>query len=126
MWDNILFAGTLVASAAVIITKWFDCTTTLGHITGISMEANPIARALMHRLGIKGTVWLAFVLTILVTVISQWWVQFQTTHPLWDIAYILTASFTALVQGATAHSNATGKRNLVVMMLFKLIQKSTL
>jgi hypothetical protein len=50
----------------VIITKWFDCTTTLKHIHGIAMETNPIARALMYRFGIKGTVWFAFVVSIVV------------------------------------------------------------
>ena len=51
---------TYFVSAAVILTKWFDCTSTLKKIQGIQMESNPIARALMYRLGIRGTVWFAF------------------------------------------------------------------
>ena len=47
---------TYFTSLMVIITKWFDCTTTLKHIHGIAMESNPISRALMYRFGIKGTV----------------------------------------------------------------------
>lgn len=118
-----IFYLTLLASAAVIITKWFDCTTTLRHINGINTEANPIARWIMYRLGIKATVWLAFVLSILTTAISQWWIQIATTSLWWDIAYILVASTTAIIQGATAHSNATGQRNMVVNALFGVIRR---
>lgn len=32
-------------SLMVILTKWFDCTTTLKNIHGVAMESNPIARA---------------------------------------------------------------------------------
>ena len=49
---------TCITSLMVILTKWFDCTTTLRHIHGVAMESNPIARALIYRFGVKGTVWL--------------------------------------------------------------------
>ena len=70
-----IVALTYFTSLMVILTKWFDCTTTLKHIHGIAMETNPIARALMNRFGIKGTVWFAFVASIVVTVLSQLYVQ---------------------------------------------------
>ena len=69
---------TYFISAAVILTKWFDCTSTLKKIQGIQMESNPIARALMYRLGIRGTVWFAFAVAVLVTVLSQLYVQLWT------------------------------------------------
>ena len=88
---------TYFTSLMVIITKWFDCTTTLKHIHGIAMESNPISRALMYRFGIKGTVRFAFVVSILVTALSQLWVQVWTAHYVWDVAYIVMGLFTALI-----------------------------
>jgi len=55
-----IVALTYFTSLMVVLTKWLDCTTTLKHINGIAMESNPLARALMYRFGIKGTVWFAF------------------------------------------------------------------
>jgi hypothetical protein len=104
----------------VVLTKWFDCTTTLKHIHGIAMETNPIARALMYRYGIKGTVWFAFVASIVVTVLSQLYVQVWTQHYLWDVAYIIMGLLTALIQGATALNNHQGRSNLVTKSLVRI------
>ena len=115
---------TYLTSAAVIITKWFDCTTTLKHINGIAMESNPIARALMYKFGIKGTVWFAFVVAVVVTVLSQLYVQVWTAHVGWDIAYFTTGAITALIQGATALNNHQGRANLITKTLFSVISKT--
>ena len=69
---------TYVVSAAIIITKYFDCITTQRKIRGIGMEMNPIARVMMQRIGIKGTIWLIFVITIITTILCQLWIQFKT------------------------------------------------
>ena len=115
---------TYFISAAVILTKWFDCTSTLNKIEGIQMESNPIARALMYRLGIRGTVWFAFAVAVVVTVLSQLYVQVWTVHVVWDIAYVITGVFTALVQGATALNNHQERTNLITKILFKVISKT--
>jgi len=112
---------TFFISAAVILTKWFDCISTLKKIQGIQMESNPIARALMYRLGIRGTVWFAFAVAVLVTVLSQLYVQLWTVHPAWDLAYVFTGLFTAVIQGATALNNYQGRSNLVTKSLFRII-----
>ena len=114
---------TYLTSLMVIITKWFDCTTTLKHIHGIAMESNPISRALMYRFGIKGTVRFAFVVSIVVTALSQLWVQVWTAHYVWDVAYIVMGLFTALIQGATALNNYQGKPNFITLLIFKTIRK---
>ena len=118
-----IVALTYFTSLMVILTKWFDCTTTLKHIHGIAMETNPIARALMYRFGIKGTVWFAFVASIVVTVLSQQYVQVWTQHYLWDVAYIIMGLFTALIQGATALNNHQGRPNFITLLILKTIQK---
>ena len=88
---------TYFVSAAVILTKWFDCTSTLKKIQGIQMESNPIARALMYRLGIRGTVWFAFAVAVLVTVLSQLYVQLWTVHS--------SVGFSLCVYGVVYRSN---------------------
>ena len=87
------------------------------------MESNPIARALMYRLGIRGTVWFAFAVAVLVTVLSQLYVQLWTVHPAWDFAYVFTGLFTAVIQGATALNNYQGKPNIITWLIFKTIRK---
>jgi hypothetical protein len=118
-----IVALTYFTSLMVILTKWFDCTTTLKHINGVAMESNPIARALMYRFGIKGTVWFAFIVSIVVTLLSQLYVQVWTQHYLWDVAYVIMGLFTALIQGATALNNHQGKPNLVTQRLIKVISR---
>ena len=114
---------TYFTSLMVIITKWFDCISTLKKIQVIQMESNPIARALMYRLGIRGTVWFAFAVAVLVTVLSQLYVQLWTAHPAWDWAYVFTGLFTAVIQGATALNNYQGKPNFITLLIFKTIRK---
>ena len=118
-----IVALTYFTSLMVILTKWLDCTTTLKHINGIAMESNPIARVLMYRFGIKGTVWFAFVVSIIVTVLSQLYVQVWTVHYLWDVAYIIMGLFTALIQGATALNNHQAKPNFVTQRLITVISR---
>jgi len=118
-----IVALTYFTSLMVILTKWFDCTTTLKHINGVAMESNPIARALMYRFGIKGTVWFAFIVSIVVTLLSQFYVQVWTQHYLWDVSYIVMGLFTALVQGATALNNHEGRQNIITLLILKSIKK---
>ena len=87
------------------------------------MEMNPIARVMMQRIGIKGTIWLIFVTTIIVTILCQVWIQLTTESILWDYIYLLTGTFTVTVQGATALNNHQGRPNFVTKQLFRLISK---
>lgn len=114
---------TYIVSAAIIITKYFDCITTQRRIKGIGMEVNPIARTMMQKIGIKGTIWLIFVITIIITAVSQYWIQFSTTSILWDYGYILMGTFTAIVQGATALNNHQGRPNIITKQLFRVLPK---
>ena len=118
-----IVALTYFTSLMVIITKWFDCTTTLKHIHGVAMESNPITRALMCRLGIRRTVWFAFAVAVLVTVLSQLYVQLWTVHPAWDLAYVFTGLFTAVIQGATALNNYQGRPNFITDILLKVVSR---
>ena len=114
---------TYLVSIAIIITKYFDCITTQRKIRGVAMELNPIARRLMHRFGIKTTIWLAFAITIVVIALSQYWIHYQADSILWDYGYILSGGFTALIQGATALNNHQGRPNFVTKQLFHLLRR---
>ena len=114
---------TYIVSAAIIITKYFDCITTQRKIRGIGMEMNPIARVMMQRIGIKGTIWLIFGITIITTILCQLWIQLKSESILWDYGYILTGTFTAIVQGATALNNHQGKANMITKQLFRVLSK---
>jgi hypothetical protein len=114
---------TYIVSAAIIITKFFDCITTQRKIRGIGMEMNPIARVMMQRIGIKGTIWLIFAVTIIITILCQVWIQLTTESILWDCCYIITGTFTAIVQGATALNNHQGSPNFVTKRLFYLLRR---
>ena len=114
---------TYIVSAAIIITKLFDCITTQRKIRGISMEMNPIARVMMQRIGIKGTIWLIFAITIVITSLCQVWIQIKTQSILWDFCFILLGTFTAIVQGATTLNNHQGKANMITKQLFRVLPK---
>jgi hypothetical protein len=114
---------TYIVSAAIIITKFFDCITTQRNIRGIGMEMNPIARVMMQRIGIKGTIWLIFGITIIITILCQLWIQFKTESILWEYGYILMGILTAIVQGATALNNHFRRANMITKILFRVLSK---
>ena len=113
---------TYAVSAAIIITKFFDCITTQRKIKGIGMEMNPIARVIMQRIGIKGTIWLIFAITIVMTILGQVWIQLKTESILWNYCYIVTGTFTVIVQGATALNNHKSKANLITKTMFRFLK----
>ena len=114
---------TYIVSAAIVTSKYFDCITTQRKIRGIGMEMNPIARVMMQRIGIKGTIWLIFAVTIIITILCQVWIQLTTESILLDYCYILMGTFTVTVQGATALNNHQGSPNFVTKRLFYLLRR---
>lgn len=114
---------TYTVSAAIIITKYFDCITTQRKIKGIGMEMNPLARVMMQSIGIKETIWLIFGITIITTILCQLWIQLKTESLLWDYGYILTGSITATVQAATALNNHQGRANFITVLIIKAIRQ---
>ena len=114
---------THIISAAIIITKYFDCITTQRKIKGLGMEMNPIARVMMQRIGIKETIWLIFAATIVITTLCQVWIQLKTESIFWNYCYILMGTFTVIVQGATASNNHLGRPNMITKQLFRVLPK---
>lgn len=104
----------LVAAALVIITKAADCLTTLRAVPVADAETNPLARGLMRRLSVRGAVTLVFVFACLWTCGAAALVLAQESS--WASAgFVALALFVALVQGAVAHTNRTGRLNGVTV-----------
>jgi hypothetical protein len=114
---DLLTIFTLVASGAIIITKWFDCQTTAQRISGIGMEQNPIARVLMRRFGISGTIWGIFVFVILYVTALQSYILLFNPPTYIKAGYLFYGAIVATVQCATALNNHQGRPNAITRVL---------
>ncbi len=106
----------ITTSALLIITKLYDCLSTLARIKGVTHESNPFARRLMLRYGIKTTVWLVFVVTIVAVVLSHafvWWKD----SALYQSLYIGIGMFISLVQFAVARANMSDSDNAITRLV---------
>lgn len=98
---------------AIVITKALDAWTTL-RVVGPrgEGETNGFAQRWMRRVGVRRTAALVFAVTTVVAVTigvvvvssEEWTLQ---------AGYVVVGSFVAIVQGAVAHTNATGRWNFV-------------
>jgi hypothetical protein len=110
----------VLAALAVVVTKALDGATTLRRIGPDGAgESNPVARAMMQRLGVRtavvgvcvfAAVW-AVLLAGLVLASGVAWLQ---------LGYVVTALFVAVVQAAVARTNATGRANSVTRRVIAL------
>ena len=100
----------LCTAVALIVTKALDCLTTLRVIRAASAETNPIARNVMHRIGIRPAVALTFALAtacICVVTADAW----QSEHVAWRSSFVGIGLAIAVVQAAVAHTNHTSRYN---------------
>jgi len=96
----------------VVATKGLDCLTTLRAVPVAAAETNPLARRIMHRLGVHRSVALVFVLATI------WTCALATVTILMDSAvyaalFVGLGLFVATVQAAVAHTNWTGRDNAI-------------
>lgn len=109
----------LLGATLVVATKALDCLSTLRAIRSPTCETNPIARALMRRLGIGPSVALVFVL-------ASFWTAALAALALRSgsqgIQAIVASNclLVALVQGAVAHTNWTGQWNVVTRVVLRV------
>ncbi len=116
----ILTLLSLIVMVLLILTKLYDCLTTIKGIErkGCNCESNPFARILMDKIGIKATVWLIFLLVVLIAVFAEAISLFIGKVALF--LYIIVGLFVSIVQYGVAHKNLTEKENLISKMVFKL------
>ena len=109
-----LFYASLLAA---VITKVCDCHTTVKYLCP-STECNPIGKRMMRRYGMKVATWAIFVIACLE-------LAFWTGVVLWADTTWVTAVLTgyvtlgAVLQGGAAHTNSTGRINIVTRPLIK-------
>ena len=109
----------LLASAfLVIITKFFDCHSTVRRIRYPGAERNRWARPLMLRFGIKKVVWVTFGLTILIVGCTAYF-TWETNNLWYQIAFILTSLVVSVVHATVAHTNYSGRFNFVTRRLIR-------
>lgn len=105
----------LVAAAFAILTKVLDCWTTLGAVgpRGVA-ETNPIGRWLMHRLGVARAVALVFAVSATCTAALAAAALVSGSAVL-QWSYVALAGLVASVQACVAHTNCSGRWNLVTV-----------
>lgn len=114
-----------LVAAAIVVTKFFDCLTTQKHMTGLSWEANPVARKLMRWFGARRAIWLVFLVTVGVVGLSWSAVLAGVASDagarrrwLAPVGFIVVGTFVSVVQGAVAHMNATRRSNRITDVAF--------
>ncbi len=106
-----------VTMGLLILSKFFDCVSTSIRIQNIEHERNGFARKIMHKIGIKTTIWLIFVLVvIIVSLVGYKSLEKTFIH---KIFVIVLGLLIAGIQFAVAHTNMTGKSNFIVRLLYK-------
>ncbi|MDP6370495.1 MAG: hypothetical protein QF615_12875, partial [Planctomycetota bacterium] len=60
-----------LTAIALIVTKWFDCITTLRAVDA-STETNAFAARMMRRFGVPRTVWAVFALVLGIVLLSTY------------------------------------------------------
>lgn len=106
-----------IVSAALALTKLADVVSTLQRIKHAGHESNPIARRLMFRLGTTTTIWLVFVLALIIIVVTG--LGALRSGPALQAAFLVAGVAISIIQLAVAHSNWTRRDNLVTRMVRK-------
>jgi hypothetical protein len=113
----------LVVSCLIILSKFFDCYTTACQIRQIHQERNPIAQKIMQKIGIQSTIWLIFIVTILIVATSHILLLYCYSSIILKLFYVLLGLFIATVQFSVAYTNSTKRLNFITKNLMKIYSK---
>jgi hypothetical protein len=87
----------LMTAAAMVITKWMDCQTTLSSIRKVDQEQNPWARKLMRKYGVRSAVYGIFLLQFSIVFISILLLYGASDNNVTKWMYILFGLFISVV-----------------------------
>lgn len=110
----------ILVTALMVLTKFFDCWTTNRAITHPLQEQNPMARWLMEKLGTAVGIWGIFFLSVIIVGLSLVIVLGPLNFLVCQISYLMIGSVVAMLQGAVAISNFTGKYNPFTRVIQRL------
>ena len=113
----------LTVSFLIILSKFFDCYTTACQIRQIHQEQNPIAQKIMQKIGIKSTIWLIFIVTILIVATSHILLLYCCSSIIFKLIYLIFGFFISSVQFAVAYTNRTKRLNFITKNLLKIYSK---
>ena len=100
----------ICTAALILVTKALDCLTTLAAVPTAAAETNPLARGVMHRLGVRRTAAVVFVVAAMLTcAVAAVVLMMEST--LYAACFVVVGLFVATVQAAVAHTNWTGRWN---------------
>ena len=107
-----------LTAIALIVTKWFDCITTLRSVDA-SNETNAFAARMMRRFGVPRTVWAVFALVLAIVLLSTYIVLLTDSFFL-QVTYVAMGLPIALIQAAVAHTNATGRWSVITRTVLRI------
>ena len=107
----------MIVVILLVISKLMDVLSTLSRIRSVNVESNPIARGLMQKMGIKTSVWLIFLVSLTIILIAG--SIALSFGILYQVFFVLMGLLVSIVQFSVAHSNWTGKGNLITRYLLR-------
>ncbi len=107
-----------LTAIALIVTKWFDCITTLRAVDA-SNETNAFAARMMRRFGVPRTVWAVFTLVVAIVSLSIYTVLSSDSLFL-QVTYVAMGLPIAVIQAAVAHTNATGRWSVITRAVLRI------
>lgn len=114
-----LTAAVIGTAVLLLATKWLDCRTTARRIRRPEDELNPWVRRWMARREIRPAIWGVFALAAAIIGISG--VGAVGSGSAWACAtYAALGLPIAVIQGAVARANATGRPNFVTHAVARL------
>ena len=60
----------IITISLLVTSKFLDVLSTLGRIRSVNAESNPIARGLMKKVGIRKSVWLIFIISLVIILVT--------------------------------------------------------
>ncbi|GEM_PF-783920 len=110
-----------LTAIALIVTKWFDCITTLRSVNA-STETNAFAARMMRRFGVPRTVWAVFALVLGIVLLSTY-ITLRTDSLFLQVGYLALGLPIAAIQAAVAHTNATGRWSVITRAVLRIHQR---
>lgn len=110
----------LFIALLLILTKFLDVMSTLYRIHHASQETNPIAGRWMAKYGVKRVSWGVFVVVVVIVSLATTLVWISPFPNLTKGAYILLGLFISIIQAAVAHTNYSGRYNIITRFVGKL------
>ncbi|MEP6262012.1 MAG: hypothetical protein ABJ092_10575 [Gillisia sp.] len=113
-----------ITAALLIVSKFLYCYTTRVRIGGnIDLENNQLAHRIMKAISINETIWLFFLIAVVIIGLSTFLLFRMNAGFLYQLAFVIIGLLITLVQFAVAHNNYYRKGNMITGFLLNLTRK---